>query len=116
MSDTAGGPKRRHDGEELSAPLSREQLELLLPYGEVRQVAAGDVLFREGDASYAFFVVLDGRVAVVDDYGGHEGVSLRACGPVRSSHRLGRAAASRFGPTVLGAASRNGPGGGAGFR
>jgi thioredoxin reductase (NADPH) len=35
----------------------------------VRATAAGDVLFQEGDRSYDFFVILAGRVMVVDGYG-----------------------------------------------
>jgi thioredoxin reductase (NADPH) len=54
---------------DVAAPLSDEQIELLLPFGGVRDAAVGDVLFREGDATYSFFVVLSGRVAVVDGYG-----------------------------------------------
>src|SRR5262249_24905869 len=57
---------------ELTSPLSPEQVDLLMPYGEVRSVEVGEVLFHEGDASYSFFVILQGRVGVVDDYGGHE--------------------------------------------
>jgi thioredoxin reductase (NADPH) len=37
--------------------------------GEVRDWAAGDVLFREGEPSYDFFVILSGRVVVLDGYG-----------------------------------------------
>jgi thioredoxin reductase (NADPH) len=62
----------RSSERELTAPLSDEQIEMLLPFGEVQDVAAGDVLFREGDGSYPFFVILSGRVAVVDGYGGAE--------------------------------------------
>jgi thioredoxin reductase (NADPH) len=38
-------------------------------YGEVRDWAAGDVLIREGEPSYDFFVILSGRVVVLDGYG-----------------------------------------------
>jgi thioredoxin reductase (NADPH) len=57
---------------EVEATLSDAQIETLRPYGDVDEVSVGDVLFREGDASYAFFVILSGRVAVLDDYGGTE--------------------------------------------
>src|SRR3954454_24112865 len=42
--------------------------------GTVRAVASGDVLFREGDASYDFFVVDSGAVAIVQGYGGEDRV------------------------------------------
>jgi thioredoxin reductase (NADPH) len=50
-----------------SPALSERQIELLSPYGRVRAVREGEVLFESGDAGYDFFVVLDGRVAVVDE-------------------------------------------------
>src|SRR5262249_31019961 len=39
---------------------------LLRREGQVRRVAAGEVLFREGDRGYDFIVSLSGRVAIVD--------------------------------------------------
>jgi signal transduction histidine kinase/CRP-like cAMP-binding protein len=39
--------------------------------GELRRVQPGDVLFREGDAGYDFFVIESGAVAIVQGYG-HE--------------------------------------------
>src|SRR5215469_4273973 len=52
--------------------LTDEQIELLRGEGEVRQTAAGEVLFREGDRGYDFIVILAGRVAVVDHQAGTE--------------------------------------------
>ena len=46
--------------------LTEEQIGLLRSEGEVRPVAVGDVLFREGDRGYDFIVILAGRVAIVD--------------------------------------------------
>jgi thioredoxin reductase (NADPH) len=46
--------------------LTEEQIGLLRREGEVRRVAAGEVLFREGDRGYDFIVILAGRVAIVD--------------------------------------------------
>ena len=48
--------------------LSGEQIERLAAYGERRRTRAGEVLFREGDPSYDFIVVLAGLVATVEDY------------------------------------------------
>lgn len=45
--------------------LTDEQIPLLTRYGKVRPVQVGEVLFREGDATYDVMVVLEGRVAVV---------------------------------------------------
>ena len=46
--------------------LTEEQIGLLRREGEVRPVAVGEVLFREGDRGYDFIVILAGRVAIVD--------------------------------------------------
>jgi CRP-like cAMP-binding protein len=46
--------------------LTKEQIGLLRREDEVRRVAAGEVLFREGDRGYDFIVILAGRVAIVD--------------------------------------------------
>jgi hypothetical protein len=37
--------------------------------------AAGEILYRQQDASFALLVILKGRIAVIDDFGGaHERV------------------------------------------
>jgi thioredoxin reductase (NADPH) len=53
----------------LTEKLSGAQIDHLRTIGEVTDRPAGDVLFREGDLSYDFFVILSGRVVVVDGYG-----------------------------------------------
>jgi thioredoxin reductase (NADPH) len=51
---------------EAAAPiLSAAALEELAAFGEERAVEAGDLLFRAGDASYDFIVVLEGEVEIV---------------------------------------------------
>src|ERR671916_1938203 len=53
------------------APKLREdQIEVLKRYGETRTTEAGEVLFRAGDTSNDFIVVLEGAVEVVDDFAG----------------------------------------------
>src|ERR671917_1323695 len=53
------------------APKLREdQIEVLSRYGETRTTEAGEVLFRAGDPSNDFIVVLEGEVEVVDDFAG----------------------------------------------
>jgi thioredoxin reductase (NADPH) len=57
--DTAGAYPR----------LSDQQIAILEAYGRCRETAVGDMLVREGDAGYDLFVVLDGKVAAVDESG-----------------------------------------------
>ena len=51
--------------------LSASQLETLAGVGEERTAAAGDVLYRVGDATYPFIAILEGEVAILDA-GGNE--------------------------------------------
>jgi len=53
------------------APKLREdQLEILRRYGQTRKAEPGEVLFRAGDASNDFIVVLEGEVEAIDDLAG----------------------------------------------
>ena len=53
------------------APILREdQLAILSRYGQKRKTEVGEVLFRAGDTSNDFIVVLEGAVEVVDDFAG----------------------------------------------
>ncbi len=47
--------------------LSDEQIMLLSQYGERKRLARGSTLFCEGDRECGLFVVLDGRVRVVQE-------------------------------------------------
>jgi thioredoxin reductase (NADPH) len=49
--------------------LDEQQRARLRRLGKVRKVESGDILFREGDAGYDFFVVESGAVAIVQGYG-----------------------------------------------
>jgi thioredoxin reductase (NADPH) len=49
--------------------LNEDQRARLRAVGSTRAVESGEVLFREGDAGYDFFVVQSGAVAVVEGYG-----------------------------------------------
>lgn len=53
---------------------SEQQVEKLATQGTRRPVRAGDVLFREGDRCGDFFVILSGKVAVVQDVDGDQRV------------------------------------------
>src|SRR2546427_11238480 len=48
---------------------SASQLARLAALGEERTANAGDVLYRVGDQSYPFIVILDGEVAILDAAG-----------------------------------------------
>ena len=54
--------------------LTEEQRARLREMGEVRRTEPGDVLFREGDDAYDFFVVESGFVAIVQGYGSEDRV------------------------------------------
>jgi thioredoxin reductase (NADPH) len=47
--------------------LTDEQIAALETVGERRRVQPGDVLYREGDGNCDFFVILDGKVAIVEE-------------------------------------------------
>src|SRR3984893_2844732 len=49
--------------------LGESQLRTLRQYGSEQAMAAGDVLFADGDRTYDLIVVLDGCVDVVERYG-----------------------------------------------
>src|SRR5829696_3136654 len=68
------------------APKLREdQIEVLRRYGETRSTEAGQVLFRAGDPSCDFIVVLEGEVEVIDDFAGE----ARTMGVMRPGRFLG---------------------------
>ena len=52
-----------------SPKLSASQLAALAALGEEHTADAGDALYRVGDRSYPFIVILDGEVAIVDPVG-----------------------------------------------
>src|SRR5262249_4745595 len=62
MSDDAG------DGLEsnvAAVTLEPDEIAELMPFGQVREVMPGDILYRAGDATYDFLVILEGEVSVV---------------------------------------------------
>ncbi len=59
------------------------QLDTLEPNGERRPIQPGEVLFVEGDPVELFYVVLAGRVAMVEGYGTDEQRVVRVHGPGR---------------------------------
>jgi thioredoxin reductase (NADPH) len=75
-----------HDG--AYPRLTDEQIAALSQHGERRATHAGEVLFREGDEDYDFFIVLEGKVAIIADYGGDERL-IAVHGPGRFLGELG---------------------------
>jgi thioredoxin reductase (NADPH) len=53
-----------------SPTLREDQIEILMRYGQTRKTEAGQILFRAGDASPEFIVVLEGALEVIDDFAG----------------------------------------------
>jgi thioredoxin reductase (NADPH) len=68
--------------------LSDEQIAALETVGERRRVKPGDVLYREGDGDCDFFVILEGKVAIVEESGTGERV-IGVHGPRRFLGELG---------------------------
>jgi len=60
-----------------SPVLDEAQLGVLREYGSEREVAAGDVLFADGDETYDLIVLLAGTADIIEDYG-HQGASVVA--------------------------------------
>jgi thioredoxin reductase (NADPH) len=52
--------------------LAPEEIEALRPFGSERAAAPGEVLFAEGQRGFAFFVVLEGAVEIVEHSSGAE--------------------------------------------
>jgi CRP-like cAMP-binding protein len=62
---------RTHQIRSTRAPnLRKDHIEVLSHYGHTRTTEVGEVLFRAGDTSNDFIVVLEGEVEVVEDFAG----------------------------------------------
>src|SRR5258708_3438498 len=68
--------------------LNEEQINRLQARGTRRRTQAGEVLYREGEECGDFFVILEGKVAVIEDYYGAAHVVL-VHGPGRFLGELG---------------------------
>lgn len=49
--------------------LPEESIQQFLPYGQEREVQSGDILFRQGDHDYCFYIVLEGQIQVSKQVG-----------------------------------------------
>jgi thioredoxin reductase (NADPH) len=65
--------------------LGEDQIEVLGRYGQTRETEVGQVLFRAGDPSNDFIVVLEGEVEMVDDFAGE----ARTMAVFRAGHFVG---------------------------
>jgi thioredoxin reductase (NADPH) len=70
----SAGPPGSSDDRLISLPgrspvLDAAQLEVLRGYGSERDVAAGDVLFADGDEAYDLIVLLAGTADIIEGYG-----------------------------------------------
>jgi hypothetical protein len=70
-----------------SPVLDAAQIAVLRRYGNESDVAAGDVLFAEGDETYDLIVLLQGQAEVVQDRGRPTRLSLPPTGRRSSSGR-----------------------------
>jgi thioredoxin reductase (NADPH) len=61
--------------------LSASQLEVLQRYGVEQRVAIGDVLFRDGDATYDLIVLLEGETRIVEHYAQPDEFVIVSYGP-----------------------------------
>jgi CRP-like cAMP-binding protein len=70
-AEPSAKPAQTPPEDPLLAPrLSAGQLALLHRYGQVRPTVAGQELFREGDRSYDFIVIVSGAVTILDHQAG----------------------------------------------
>jgi len=79
MADESGiskrpspGRARSHADQATSHLLTNDHIAILRRIGQVRRTHAGEVLFREGDHGYDFFVILSGRLMICDHQAGVE--------------------------------------------
>jgi thioredoxin reductase (NADPH) len=69
--------------------LSEQQIDALAAHGARRATEPGEVLFREGDEHYDFFVVVEGTVAILADHGTEAEQLIAVHGPGRFLGELG---------------------------
>ena len=72
-----------------SPALDAAQLEVLRRYGSEQDMAAGDVLFADGDETYDLIVVLAGEVRIVERYGQAGETVIATYGPSRFLGEIG---------------------------
>jgi thioredoxin reductase (NADPH) len=78
-----------------SPVLDSAQLEVLSAYGTERDVAAGDVLFADGDETYDLIVMLDGTAEIVQGYGRPGARVVASYGPSQFLGEIGMVTGQR---------------------
>jgi thioredoxin reductase (NADPH) len=68
--------------------LTDQQIATLKTHGQVQQTQQGEVLFQEGDKTCDFFVILQGKVAIVEGFG-YDDTVIGVHGPRRFLGELG---------------------------
>src|ERR1700685_1117864 len=84
--------------EEMFPKLDEAQIARLMPFGEERQVSAGEIVFDQGDTEHGVFVILDGSVELVSVTNGQEAIlAVHGAGKFTGevSHLSGRRALVR---------------------
>jgi thioredoxin reductase (NADPH) len=73
-------PEELFDDDAAFPRLGDELIAALDASGRRRQVAVGDILFRAGEPATEFFVVLSGRLAIVNGFGtpGEETIGIHS--------------------------------------
>jgi thioredoxin reductase (NADPH) len=66
-ASSADGFEETRDRQGAFPRLSDDAVAALEEYGTRRRTTAGELLFRDGDATYDFFIVLSGKVAILQD-------------------------------------------------
>lgn len=92
--------------------LGESQLRTLRRYGSEQAMAAGDVLFADGDCTYDLIVVLEGCVDVVEQYGRPDSDVIVSYGRLEFVGEMGLLTGQRVFLTGVAAA----PGGYCGYR
>lgn len=93
----SAGPPDGSDDRLISFPgrspvLDAAQLGVLRGYGSERDVAAGDVLFADGDETYDLIVLLAGTADIVEGYGQPGASVVASYGPSEFLGEIGRSA------------------------
>jgi thioredoxin reductase (NADPH) len=81
MADTSADPRTLPQLPGYRTVLSGSQLEVLQRYGVEQRVAIGDVLFRDGDATYDLIVLLEGETRIVEHYAQPDEFVIVSYGP-----------------------------------
>ena len=63
--------------DDLTTDLTADEISEMERFGRRRRVVAGEVLFAAGDASYDFFVVLEGAVDIIGHFDGVDEVIIQ---------------------------------------